>query len=232
MRIGFLIVATHKYIRFVQPLLDSMKRHLNIPGAEIKMFVFTDQPNVPDGCVRIQQEHRPFPYPTLMRYHMFYKNRINYEHYDYLYYLDADMLFLGSVGNEIIADRLGVLHPGFFRKTRTDFTYEHRQESLAYVSPHEGKNYFCGGFNGGKASVYLEMSRVISERVDKDHERGIEAIWHDESHLNRYYIDNPPTVILNPSYCYPGDGLAHVLGLAGLPKKIHAIDKNHDEVRN
>lgn len=49
----------------------------------------------------------------------------------------------------------------------------------------------------------MEMSEVIADRVNKDLDNDIIAVWHDESHMNRYMIDNPPTLELSPEYCYP-----------------------------
>ena len=49
--------------------------------------------------------------------------------------------------------------------------------------------------------------------------------WHHESHLNRYFIDNPPTIMLSPEYCYPENW--------DIPfkKRLLALDKNHEECR-
>ena len=66
----------------------------------------------------------------------------------------------------------------------------------------EGNYYYAGGFNGGKTKEFLKMSEVIADRVTKDLEKGVIALWHDESHMNRYMIDNPPTLSLTPSYCF------------------------------
>jgi histo-blood group ABO system transferase len=86
--------------------------------------------------------------------------------------------------------------------------------------------YFAGGFNGGTSLEYLKMAKKISENIIDDFNRGFIAIWHDESHLNRYFIDNPPTKILNPSYCYPENW--------NIPfeRKLLALDKNHSEIRS
>ena len=46
------------------------------------------------------------------------------------------------------------------------------------------------------------MSRIIKDRIDKDLQNNIIADWHDESHLNRYLIDFPPSAILGTEYCY------------------------------
>jgi len=61
--------------------------------------------------------------------------------------------------------------------------------------------------------------------VDEDMDKNLIAVWHDESHYNRYLIDTPPTHILSPSYCYPESWR--------LPfeKKLLALDKNHREMR-
>ena len=40
-KIGVLIIATNKYIQFVQPLIDSAKTHL-LKGHNVHYYVFTD----------------------------------------------------------------------------------------------------------------------------------------------------------------------------------------------
>jgi len=44
--------------------------------------------------------------------------------------------------------------------------------------------------------------------------------------MNRYFIDNKPTKILSPSYCY-GESM-------NIPfeRRLIALDKNHSEVRS
>ena len=37
------------------------------------------------------------------------------------------------------------------------------------------------------------MAEILADRVSKDLENDVIALWHDESQMNRYLIDNPPT---------------------------------------
>jgi histo-blood group ABO system transferase len=133
------------------------------------------------------------------------------------------MRFVNHVGQEILSERVVSQHPGFLGGRGTPET---NPISTACIYPHEKLQYFAGGFNGGDKSEYLKMSKTISQNIDKDLEKNFIAIWHDESHINRYMIDNPPTKILDPSYCYPESW--------NLPfdKKLLALDKNHKEIRN
>ena len=41
------------------------------------------------------------------------------------------------------------------------------------------------------------------ERIDVDDKNGVMAVWHDESHWNRQLKQFPPTLVLDPRYCYP-----------------------------
>jgi len=94
----------------------------------------------------------------------------------------------------------------------------------------EGEYYYAGGFNGGSTKRFLEMAEVLADRVNKDLERGVIALWHDESQMNRYLIDNPPTLSLTPSYCFAEE----MMGNPEYPyePKIIALKKNHSELRN
>ena len=45
------------------------------------------------------------------------------------------------------------------------------------------------------------MSEVIADRGTKILKMEL-LLRHDESHMNRYLIDNPPSISLTPSYCF------------------------------
>jgi len=65
---------------------------------------------------------------------------------------------------------------------------------------------------------------VLRERIAHDEHRGITAIWHDESHWNRYLIDVPTDIELAPLYCSPESW-----NTPG--RRLVALDKNHAECR-
>ena len=111
-----------------------------------------------------------------------------------------------------------------------EMSYERNPKSLAYVAPGDGKTYYAGGFNGGRTKEFIEMSEVIAERVNKDLENDVVALWHDESHMNRYLIDNPPALSLTPSYCWAEEFYNN----PNYPyePKIIALQKNHKELRS
>ena len=101
--------------------------------------------------------------------------------------------------------------------------YETNPRSLAYIGPDEGSRYFAGGFFGGSRVEFLKIISETTKRELQDLSKGIIATWHDESHWNRYCVDHKPTVILNPSYCYPENWKLNY------PKKLLALDKDHTE---
>jgi histo-blood group ABO system transferase len=230
MKIALLSIATNKYIRFVRPLYESAVVNF-VPNHSLDFILFTDSTEEVtisgrnSKVIKRHWAHEPWPYPTLKRYHAFLSASDLISEYDYVYYSDVDMRFADVVGDEILGELVGTIHPGFYNKSRQMYSYEKRQDSKAHIPLNEGIRYYAGGFNGGSSSRFLEMSREISSCIDDDLSRGFIAEWHDESHMNRYFKDNPPTVELSPSYCYPESW--------PLPfeKKLLALDKNHAEMR-
>ena len=86
------------------------------------------------------------------------------------------------------------------------------------------------GFNGGSTKRFMEMAEVIADRVNKDLEKDVIALWHDESQMNRYLIDNPPSISLTPSYVYAEEFYDNPQ--YPYPPKIIALKKNHNELRS
>lgn len=224
MKIGLLLISTGKYHVFVDHLIASARRNL-FTNHEVTYFLFTDSTEFTpaNDIVSISHEHLPWPYPTLYRYKTFINNSDHLKNMDYLYYCDVDMLFMSPVGDEALGDRVATLHPGYYG---TQGTPERNPASLAYLSLDTRNNYFAGGFNGGRRDNFLEMCKVIDTNIDTDMQKDIIAVWHDESHLNHYMYHNPPTLILDPGYCY-GESMK-------LPftKRLMALDKNHELMRS
>lgn len=199
LNIGLLVVATGRYTEFIPPLIESAEKYF-LRNHKVTYFIFTDGavPQAPN-IVPIYQKRLGWPYDTMMRLPMYYEHQDYYKDMDYLFACDADMLFVDEVGDEILGDLVGTLHPGYVGRRGT---YETNPASTAYIPHNEGKCYYAGGFNGGKRDEFLKLAATIAENIKQDLERGIIAVWHDESHINRYFASNPPTITLTPSYCY------------------------------
>jgi len=224
-KVGLLIISTNKYVSFLKPLIESADSYF-LPNQEVTYFIFTDQDiniNSNRNIVKTHVEHKEWPWMTLGRYKIFSNNSDFLSKMDYLYYCDVDMLFVNTVGDEILSERVATQHPGYYGLRGTPET---NTESLACVYYNENMQYFAGGFNGGTSFEYLKMSNKISENIDIDYSKNIIAVWHDESHMNRYFIDNNPTLVLSPSYCY-GENMK-----IPFEKKLIALEKKHFEIRN
>jgi len=226
MKIGLLIIATNKYIKFLQNLISSADKWF-LPDQQVTYFVFSDQSvsiNSKRPVSIIPTEHKPWPWMTLGRYHIFLNSSDTLNKFDYLYYCDVDMLFFDTVGNEILSSLVATQHPLYAGRRGTPET---RPESTAYIPEDVTMQYFAGGFNGGESTEYLKMAKVISNNIDTDlNKNSMIAVWHDESHLNRYFVDNKPSKILDSSYCFPEEFI-HLF-----KPKLIALKKNHAEMRN
>lgn len=226
MKTGLLIIATNKYISFLDDLIDSADNFF-LKDNDVEYFIFTNHESINVKSDRklnlIHVDHKEWPWMTLGRYKIFSENCDALDGFDYLFYCDADMVFCDHVGPEILSDRVATQHPGLYGSRGTPET---NPKSLACVHAFEMMQYFAGGFNGGSKNEYLKMSKELSSNIDKDFNNGIIAIWHDESHMNRYFVSNPPTTILDPGYCY-GESLR-----PPFHPRLIALDKNHKEIRS
>ncbi|MES2480158.1 MAG: family 6 glucosyltransferase [Bacteroidota bacterium] len=206
--IGVFYICTGRYNIFWERFYRSAEKYF-CPGIKKHYFIFTDQeinPAGPDVTI-VHQDKLGWPYDTLMRFHMFNGVREQAMQFDYLYFFNANMVFLSKVKPKQILpegeDKLvGTLHPFFYGGTE-GAPYETNKESAAYVNHEEARHYVAGGLSGGLAADYLSMSAEIAANIDKDQSKGIIAIWHDESHINAYFSKLKQYKILNPGYIVP-----------------------------
>ena len=190
-KVALITVASgERYVRYAHQMVASARDFFLCDAGAEPTFLILEGPN-------------GWPAATIQRYHVIGEeaDRLG-EEVTHIFHIDADMRFVAPVGSEILAPLTATAHPGYVGLRGT---YEERQESAAYVGPGEGGIYCCGGFVGGERAEFLRLAESIRAGVDADARRHLTAVWHDESHLNRYLIDRPPDVMLPPSYCYPED---------------------------
>lgn len=234
--VGLMVIATGKYDQFVQQLITSAdKYYLNNIQYNVEYIIFTDKKDLSITSNRnykiINIEHKPFPYATLDRFKHFSTNKDKLSNYDYLYYIDVDSKFVNDVSSEILGNLTGVRHCGFFNGGGT---FEDNVKSTFYLNHNKYKYYFGGGFSGGRTKEYLKLAHWCYDMIEKDLSNGIMPKWHDETALNRYFVDHEPDVILTPSYHYPENDTNYVEKWKPFKfePKILLLDKNHKEVRS
>jgi hypothetical protein len=252
MKIGLLMIATGRYVELADGVLESARRHF-FAGRDVTRFLFTDRGERP-GAVSFAIEHEPWPMVTLKRFHYFSRYAEALSAMDYLFYIDVDMRFVAPCADEILPTREQRLvvteHPDFYRGHRgigsrlidavsggrwsarplphKVFPFERDPRSTACISDPGHRAYYAGGFNGGAAHAFLQMAATLRDAVDQDLANNVIAVWHDESHLNRYMCGRNPKR-LTPAYCYPESGYPH---LRHLTPVIKALDKDHAYFRS
>jgi histo-blood group ABO system transferase len=208
MKICIVTIATNKYIQFVEKLLNDVDQYF-LNDHDIQCLLFTDHEVETSDNVKVSQiGHKPWPEPALKKYNYINSQSEYLEKFDYVYLFDSDVGIVNSVGDEVLQELVGVLHPYKIMESKEIYPYEKRKQSTAYISDENHDKYYAAAFVGGKSENFLKMAKTISERVDQDERNGIIAKWHDESHLNKYFNENPP-VALSPSYMFPEELIDH-----------------------
>ena len=207
-KIAVLYIATGRYIVFWKDFYKSSQKYF-LKNYEKEYFVFTDNENFPfknkSNVHYINQPNLGWPDNTLMRFDMFLTQKNKLKNFDYIYFFNANMQFKSQVDKDILPDESGLvmgLHPGFYNKTPNEYTYDRNPESTAYIPYDQGKYYVQGCLNGGTSEAYLKLCEECSKNIHKDKEKNIVALWHDESHLNKYVL-NKKFKLLPCNYLYP-----------------------------
>ena len=216
MKVALLFICTgSQYWPFAKEVIEGAKKYF-LTNHKVDYFLWSDMPDGMNYGVKVfETEATEWPYPTLMRYHLFLQQEETLKNYDYIFYCDVDMRFVGEVGDEILGDLTMAQHPMYALRREYVPPWEPNPASAAYI-PRLGRIityvdgrrifeplYAAGGFQGGKSENYLKAMKVMKRMIDRDLTMNYIPIWNDESIWNRYLYDCPPTIVLSPSYVYP-----------------------------
>lgn len=201
-KVAILYIALGRYICFWKDFYESCEKHLL--NCEKHYFVWTDNKDFEfsknKNVTVVPAQKRGWPFDSLLRFEMFLQKKDELKSYDYIYFFNANMLFVNDVDLSEIAPHtwntsglVAGIHPGrkgdIFDGQPDKYSYERRPESTAFVPFGKGKHYVCGAFNGGESAAFLKMCTVLAKNIQTDIKNGINACVDDESHLNAYLID-------------------------------------------
>ncbi|XP_069056560.1 histo-blood group ABO system transferase 2-like isoform X1 [Pleurodeles waltl] len=209
--IGLSVFALGGYWKLLKAFLETSDKFFMM-GHKVIYYVYTDQPDKVE-CTTIHNDRECKVYKTSSydsKARVFMK-RMEILHLDikskkidvqYLVCADVDIVFHDQVGVEILSDLVATLHPGYYKTDRSYFTYERRTSSQAYIPSNEGDFYYQANFFAGKVQEIYQMTKSCDEAIKIDDSNGIIAVYHDESHFNKYLLHHKPTKILSPEYIW------------------------------
>lgn len=226
-KIAIIFIGTNKYRSFFPKFYNSVNK-LFLNKFQKDFFVFSDDEDdffKRENIKFYAIEHQKWPFITLLRFDTISKAIEELKEYNYIFFIDADMFINEEIEEAFLDDQYdlyGVQHPGFVNQFGT---FEFNKKSLACVSlQNDLSNYFQGCFWGGKAIPVIDMIVSLKQRINEDLKNNIIALWHDESHMNWYFVNNKQRVkVLDPGFAYPE------FWLLPYSKKIIHIGKNNNE---
>ncbi|XP_043937421.1 histo-blood group ABO system transferase-like [Protopterus annectens] len=237
--IGLIVFAVKKYVQFLNEFLTTAELYFML-GHRVHYYVFTDRP---EAVPKISLNENRFihvlktePFKRWqdismqrmesIRYHIL--NQFHKE-VDYLVCADSDMKFNDHVGVEILGELVATIHPGFYASDRSSLPYERRSFSEAYVPKDMGDFYYMAAFYAGTVQEIYKLTSFCYESIEKDKKNAVEAVWHEESHFNKFLTYHKPTKVLSPEYIWDNN-------IKDEPflkrKRFLAVPKNHKEIRN
>ena len=211
MRVAILFIGIGAYQRFWSGFRRSAETQL-LPDADRTFVVFSEHPaaTFPGADLVLPQDDLGWPGNTLERFRMFARLRGEAHRFDRMIFFNANCELASTITLPELfgpdADLVACRHPGFFDTPEPKHTYERRAASTACVA--RGTVYLAGGLMGGRTTAFLDACDTLRANIATDLDRGLLAVWHDESHWNAYIHRDAPARgrsvhLLDPGFLYP-----------------------------
>ncbi|KAG5836077.1 alpha-1,3-galactosyltransferase 2-like isoform X1 [Anguilla anguilla] len=215
--VALTVFAVGRYLdAYLSEFLRSAEQHF-MPGLPVTYYVFTDSPErVPEvrlgpdravEVVRVQRHHR-WQDISMMRMKTItdaIDQLIRHRH-QYVFCLDVDQVFVGRFGSEALGDSVALLHAFYYHRPKAFYTYDTNPRSAAYMET--GDFYYHAAVFGGSWQSVRNLTEGCFRGIVEDQRNQVEALWQDESHLNKYLWLHKPSKVLSPEYCW-AKGVGH-----------------------
>ncbi|KAM4021304.1 N-acetyllactosaminide alpha-1,3-galactosyltransferase-like [Anomaloglossus baeobatrachus] len=212
--VGLSVFAVGKYLEtYLEDFLVSANRFF-MPGLPCVVYILTDRPSdVPKihersgMSITILKVTKQDRWQDISMLRMMDLRDVvlplAHDQVDYLFCMDVDQIFTSDYGPEALGDLVAQLHSGYYLASKKNFPLERNPSSVAFIPPWMGTFYYHGAVFGGTPTHLTNLTSSCLRGILEDKKRGVEAIWHDESHLNRYLtMERPPSKLLSPEYCW------------------------------
>lgn len=214
MKVAICFIGTGEYINFLPKYYENIEKYF-LPNSEKTFLVFTDGElnDPPSNLIPYIQEHLDWPYITLTRFGIIRRASEVVKEHDWFVFLDADALVVDTILEKDFFDEnkkfFGVHHPCHYLKMpphdKFPGAFEVNPLSNSCIKESDDTSiYYQGCLWGGKVPDVLELIDELDKRVSNDLKNNVIAVWHDESHLNKFFIENKKEVhTLNSGFAYP-----------------------------
>ncbi|XP_047437216.1 N-acetyllactosaminide alpha-1,3-galactosyltransferase-like isoform X2 [Mugil cephalus] len=237
--VALTVFAVGRYLdAYLSTFLTSAEKHFML-GLPVTYYVFTDLPDkVPNITVAPQrsvkvikvEKHTRWQDISMMRMKTIsdvIESDLRHK-FQYIFCFDVDQEFKDRFGSEALGESVALLHAHYYKLPKYRFTYDKNPKSKAYMEV--GDYYYHAAIFGGSWQNVKDLADTCYQSIMDDKQNDVEALWHDESHLNKYFWVKKPSRLLSPEYCWDpiiGDKSdIHVTRLVWAPKQYEALRTN------
>lgn len=209
--VALTVFAVGRYLEaYLKTFLVSAEQHFMI-GFPVTYYIFTERPDDvpkidlgPQRFYRIIQVERHSRWQDISMMRMktiseIISSEIKYL-FSHVFCFDVDQRFMGHFGSEALGESVALLHAHFYKLPKKSFTYDRNPKSKAYMET--GDYYYHAAIFGGSWEKVKAIADACLAGIMEDKQNGVEALWHDESHLNKYFWLHKPSKLLSPEYCW------------------------------
>ncbi|XP_012726216.2 N-acetyllactosaminide alpha-1,3-galactosyltransferase [Fundulus heteroclitus] len=209
--VALTVFAVGRYLEaYLNTFLTSAEKHFML-GLPVTYFVFTDLPEkvqnitlAPQRNLKVVKVEKYSRWQDISMMRMKTISEVidavlKYD-FHYVFCFDVDQIFKARFGSEALGESVALLHAHYYKLPKHMFTYDRNPKSKACMT--EGDYYYHAAIFGGTCEKVKALTDYCYVNIMEDKLNNVEALWHDESHLNKYFWLNKPTKLLSPEYCW------------------------------
>lgn len=204
MSVGILYIAIGRYSAFFDGFYESCKKRL-FPGVKKNFYVYSDCLTIDkskgfDDIQLFHCEDLGWPENTLFRFKLFNETRQFWVDNDYLIFFNGNTYFESRIEFHeffpLNCPQITMLSWHIYDTKKPDeYPYDRNPSCCAYIPFGKGTRYFQGGLIAAGKDEFIDIVESCDNAIRQDYNKGIVAINHDESQLNRYLLDKNPKVL-------------------------------------